>query len=107
MSKWFHIVNGKGYDWHYRRHPALKEHPDDSYLNDVWLFYLDDILVGQVFNSGRMGWGCFDQFGGFSEPLYGFKTRHLATSAMLQLSKKIIAEAVMKQDGRWSEEHHG
>ena len=91
MSKYFHIIDGKGYDWHFVRHPAYAKHED---LRNTWLFKLDDILVGQVFNAGRMGWGCFDQFGGFDAPLYGFKTRHLATSALLQLSKDIIAEGV-------------
>ncbi len=71
MSKWFHIVNGKGRDWKFITDPTRT------------LFYLDDILVGQLFKDKRTGWGGFGQFAG-APLVYGFKTRHACAAYILQ-----------------------
>ena len=77
MSKYFVIVDGKAIDHRYKK--IDKGH---------YAFYLGEVLVGQVINSGsRLGWGAvsnirLNEFG----PVGGFKNRHYAIEYLLQFN---------------------
>jgi len=74
------IVDGKVLDFKYKqtKHPKLKYR---------YVFYIGDILIGQLFNHGRRGWSCVSDYK--SNPLCpvnGFKTRHDAAEFLLKLN---------------------
>jgi len=74
MSKYSINVNGKVLDFGYKKR-----------INNAYLFYIGDILIGQVINSGRY-WSCFSQKPYKLGVVDGFKTRQNACSFLLQLN---------------------
>jgi len=86
MGKYFEIVADEVMDWKFIKR---------DHLENTYLFYLDDLLVGQVSKLGK-GWCCFDQFSA-GKLVYGFRTRHDAAVYILSIARYEIKYCVMKQ----------
>lgn len=65
------VINGKVLDWHWKKRET------DS------LFYVGDILMGQLFHHGRSGWTALRTVP-FVELVEGFKTRYSASNFLLK-----------------------
>ena len=74
------IVDGEVLDFKYKR-------ARQSVLTFRYVFYIGDILIGQIFNHGKLGWYAVSDYK--PNPIGyvgGFKTRHDAAEFLLKLN---------------------
>ena len=86
-SKYFHIVNGEGYDWKFLK----RDDPNGGHSFNFFLcgaLGTDDLYVGNVSHMGRhrQGWVAAPWFAPDGYKLvYGFISRFKATEHMLEV----------------------
>ena len=80
------IIQGKVLDWKFKRASSahMKKHP---ILKRRHVFYVGDILIGQIFSNRRRVWSCVSDYKPNPLcPINGFKTRHDAAEFLLKLN---------------------
>jgi|GEM_PF-5582293 len=97
MGKYFWPTGDGALDWRWKQKavPATMEDPVNGVLSGVvWMFYLEDILVGQL-SKFRGSWTAVS----YIKPslVQGFKTRHAGAIYLLEFNDMEIRERVKKQ----------
>lgn len=80
------IVDDKVLDFKYKRASKvlIKKYP---ILKRRHVFYIGNILIGQIFSSRNRGWSCVsDKEPNPLCPVNGFKTRHDAAEFLLKVN---------------------
>lgn len=72
MTKYFTRHKEEFLEWHYRK-----------VEKDVYCFYIDSILIGQVINKGELGWSTWDFNPARSDCSKYFETRRMASLYLL------------------------
>ena len=78
MGKYFTRYKGEIRDWRFKVDMEGCRH----------CFYLDDILIGQLFKRGKHNWSCVpNEHMGLDGPVCGFGSRHRAAEYALQVMR--------------------